>query len=52
MKDRVATSDWLIGAAVRFEYGDNGKSNLCFVFKKKGKIILQLININQYHRMP
>jgi hypothetical protein len=27
IKDRIATSDWLIGAAVRFEYGDDGKSN-------------------------
>ncbi len=26
MKDRFAVSDWLIGSAVRFEYGDNGKS--------------------------
>lgn len=25
IQDRVATSDWIIGAAVRFEYGDNGK---------------------------
>jgi RLL motif-containing protein 1 len=23
IKDRITTSDWLIGAAVRFEYGDN-----------------------------
>ena len=24
IKDRVALSDWLIGSAVRFEYGDKG----------------------------
>ncbi len=30
IKDRLAVSDWLIGAAVRFEYGDNGKSNFIF----------------------
>lgn len=25
IKDRVVVSDWLIGNAIRFEYGDNGK---------------------------
>jgi hypothetical protein len=26
----MVVSDWLIGAAVRFEYGDNGKLNFIF----------------------
>ena len=25
IEDRIALSDWLLGAAIRFEYGDNGK---------------------------
>jgi hypothetical protein len=36
MKDRLVVSDWLIGSAVRFEYGDNGKSNL-YLIKIKSK---------------
>ena len=31
IKDRVALSDWLIGTAIRFEYGDNSMFNLIFV---------------------
>jgi len=34
MKDRLVVSDWLIGAAVRFEYGDNGKLNLYLIKTK------------------
>lgn len=30
IKDRIAMSDWLLGAAVKFEYGDNGKLNFDF----------------------
>ncbi len=39
IKDRITTSDWLIGAAVRFEYGDNGKSTLD-LFKIKLKFFI------------
>jgi hypothetical protein len=34
IKDQIAMSDWLIGTAVRFEYGDNGKSNFYLIKRK------------------
>lgn len=40
IKDRVALSDWLIGTAVRLEYGDSGKSSGSFFLSNKDKNFL------------
>jgi len=44
MKDRLIVSDWLIGAAVRFEYGDNGKSNLYLIKRKSNCFFCFVVN--------